>query len=558
MNRKPYDERFLAIKQEAQSWLPALKEISKYIAPTHGFFDDTPNHGRPIDGKVLLNEHSLRCKRTLAAGMTSGLTSPSRPWFKYGLADADLMAFDPVKLWLETAQQRTYAAFSRSNMYGVFHSMYEEIGPFGTAAASILEDYQDLIRGRSFTTGEYYLGQDAKGRMDTFGRRFFMTVGQIVEEFGYKNSSATVRNLYDKNSVDQWIPVIHLIVPNKNRKPGKQDNRNMPFLSIHWEEGASQDLILRVKGFEEFPIIAPRWDVTTTADILGRGPGWISISSTKMLQKLELDKMIALEKLIDPPVQKDATVSGDVNTVPGGVSISSSASPNAGVRAAYQINPDLNAIEAAIIKAENGISKNFYNDLFLMMTQSDRRQITAREVVEKHEEKLLMLGPVIERLEGEMLRPSIDRVFNILLRNGVIPRPPKELEGMTINPVFISVLAQAQKMVGTTAVEQHVGFVTQLAQANPEVLDTIDFDETSIEYGEMLGVPPRIQRSKEMIAAIRQQRAKAAQDAKMAATAQAMVQNASTLSQTQLGQNSALDAILGGITGNQTGGGIPQ
>lgn len=557
MDRKPYDQRFSAIKQEAQSWLPALKDISRYIRPTRGFFDDSPNNGRAIDSKLVLDAHASRSARILAAGMTSGLTSPSRPWFKLGLADTDLMAYDPVKIWLDTAQQRMMAAFSKSNMYGTFHSMYEEIGPFGTAAASILEDYQDMIRGRAFTCGEYYLGQDANCRMNTFGRKFFMTVGQLVQEFGLKNCSPSVQNLYDKNSIDTWVPVIHLIVPNKDRKPGKLDSINMPFQSIHWEEGSPQDSFLRIKGFEDFPIIAPRWDVTTSADVYGRSPGWDSIGDVKMLQKMQKDKLIALDKIVDPPMQKDASVNGDVNTLPGGVSISSSTSPNAGVRPAYQINPDLNALEQSIRLTRNDISENFYTNLFMMMAQSDRKNITAREVIEKHEEKLLMLGPVIERLESEMLDPTIDRVFNILLRNGVIPRPPKELEGMIIQPTYISVLAQAQKMVGTTAVEQHFGFVSQLASANPEVLDTIDFDETAIEYGEMLGVPPKMIRSKEMVAARRKQRADAQQAAELAARGQSMIDNAATMSKTQLGQNSALDAVLGGITGNQTGGGIP-
>jgi hypothetical protein len=554
MDRKPFEQRFKSIKAESNSWTPAWKDLSKYIRPTRGFFDgDIPNQGRAIDTKIVLDNTPGRAARILAAGMTSGLTSPSRPWFKLGLADSDLMTFDPVKLWLDIAQQRMLSVYSKSNIYGVLHSMYEEIGVFGTSASIILDDFYDVLRGRAFTIGEYFLGSGPDCRVNTFGRQYYMTVGQMVKDFGIDRVSSGARVMYENGERDKWFKINHLIVPNEKRDANKKDRLNMPFKSLYWEDGSNAEECLREGGFEDFPVLAPRWDVTTSADTYGKGPGWDGIGDSKMLQKMQKDKLIALDKLVDPPMQKDGSVEGEVNTLPGGITYSSATTPNAGVRPAYQINPDLNALEMSIRSTQDAIHKTFYSDLFLMLAQSDRRQMTAREVVERHEEKLLMLGPVLERLESELLDPIIDRTFNIMLQAGLIPPPPKELSGMDIKVDYISMLAQAQKMVGTTAIEQHVAFVGNLSAVYPEARDTLDAVEAAIEYGEMLGVPPRIIRSKAAVEEIAAQRQKAAEAQAMAQNMGQMVQGAKVMSETQIGNNSALDAVLNGITGGPTG-----
>jgi hypothetical protein len=545
-NRNLIEKRWLSMKQEMQSWIPGWKDIQKYIKPTRGFFDDsTPNQGRTIDHKTQLDDAPSRALRTLASGMTSGLTSPSRPWFKLGLQDQELMEFGPVKEWLNKVQQKMMAVFSQSNIYGVLNSIYEEIGGFGTASAIIQEDFDTVIRARNFTIGEYWLGQDSLGRVNSFGRQYNMTIGQLIQEFGEDNVSQKVLSQYKQRSIDAWVKVCHLIEPNRDRILEMEDFGNMAFRSIQWELGADPDTALKIGGYEDFPILAPRWDTTTTAHIYGRSPGWEALGDVKMLMKMQKDKLIALDKVIDPPVQMDGSVQGESNLLPGGITRTSAINPNSGVRPAYQINPDLNSIQAIINDTKQAIDKTFYVDLFMMVAQLEKTQMTAREIVERHEEKLLMLGPVLERLESELLDPLIERSFKIMLRTGVIPQPPLEIQGRDWKVEYISMLAQAQKMVGTTAIEQTMNFAGNMAKVFPAILDAVDADEAMIEYGDLIGAPPKIIRSKEEILAIRDQRLKAEQAAQTAAVMPEMVKGAKTLSETELGKNSALDAIVG-------------
>lgn len=541
-----YQRRLVALRQERDSWLPALKDVQKYIAPTRGFFEGTmPNFGKKIDHQTILDGHATRSLNILGSGMTSGLTNPSRPWFKLALTDVDLMNFDSVKEWLAIVQTRMLAVFSRSNIYGALNSLYHEVGAFGTASLMLTEDYRTVIRARNFTAGEYVLAAGADGRINTFGREYWMTAAQIIEEFGERNVSPQVTNAMKINRPDQFFKINCLIEPNDKRIMDRADFAGKAWRSVYWEQ-VSPDYtsFLGQRGFDDFPVMAPRWEVTTTSDVYGRGPGWNALGDVKMLQKETKTYLLALEKVGDPPVQVDGNID-DVNLLPGGVTRSSNMSPNAGMRAAYEVNPDLNAMRAGITEVKQAIDSFFFADLFLMIYQAERPDMTAREIVERHEEKLLMLGPVLERLESELLDPLIERTFNIMLRSGMIPPPPPELQGQDWHVDYISMLAQAQKMVGLTAIEQTARFTGSLVSVFPGAADNFDADEAIRNYGEMIGLPPKIVRSPDVLQQLRTARAKAAQQAKAEQDAQVLAANAKVLSDTKVGNSTALDQMLG-------------
>ncbi len=555
LDRKVFEQRFTAMKNEAQSWLGTWKDIKSYINPVRGFFDEQPNQGKAIDHKTMLDGYPRRCARILAAGMTSGLTSPSRPWFRLSVDDPELMELDGVKLWLDDVQERMMNVYSRSNIYGVLNTVYEEVGSFGTAAAIIVEDSTTVIRGYTFTCGEYYLSIGPDGRINGFARKYYKTVGQLIAEFGIDNVSENVKTAYNNKKVDEWKAVIHLIEINDKRIPDKPDFKNMLYRSVQWEEGSPSVDFLRVGGFESFPTLTPRWQTTTTADSYGKAPGWDALGDAKMLQKMQREKLLGLAKKTNPPMQRNSQT-GEVNTLPGGVTTTSASVPDAGLRPAYQVDIDLSAVQACIRETQEAIGATFYTDLFLMLLTSERKQITAREVAERHEEKLLMLGPVLECLESELLDPLIDRTFAIMLRTGLIPEPPEELQGKDLKVEYVSILAQAQKMVGTTAIEQVCGFVAQLAGVSPDVLDKIDWDEAVETYAEYVGIPAKILRSTEAVAAIREAREEAQLKAQQAQTGVTMATTAKDLSQAKVGpdnkgQNSALDAVIAALTGKK-------
>ena len=116
----------------------------------------------------------------------------------------------------------------------------------------------------------------------------------------------------------------------------------------------------------------------------------------------------------------------------------------AGFKPAYQINPPLDQMSAAIDRRQQAVRAAFYADLFLMATQlQDVRSAT--EIAERRDEKLVMLGPVLERLHDELLEPLIGRTFQIMARAGEIPPPPSPmLDGLRLQPEYVSPMAGMQ------------------------------------------------------------------------------------------------------------------
>lgn len=495
------------MKSERASWFGHWQEISTYLLPRNGrYFVQDRNKGARRHNNIYDNT-GTRALRTLGAGMMAGATSPARPWFRLGTADPDLNNHPPVKLWLDDVTRRMQSVFTRSNTYRTLHGMYEELGGFGTSSSIVLGDYKNIIHHYPSTPGEFAVATDYQGRVNTIYREFEKTVHELVGEFGYKNCSNTVQKLFDRGSLDTWITVVHAIEPRADRDHRKMDALNMEWGSYCFELGCDQNKYLRVGGYKNFPGLVPRWNVVG-GDIYGNSPGMEALGDIKQLQHEQLRKAQAIDFKTKPPLQVPNSMKNrDVETLPGGISFVDAAGN--GIRTAFEVNLDLSHLLEDIRDVRGRVNGAFYADLFLMLANASDTRMTATEVAERHEEKLLMLGPVLERLHNELLDPLIDSTFARMVEAGIVPPAPPELQGMDLSVEFVSMLAQAQRAIGTNSVDRFVGNLGQVAQIKPEVLDKFDGDAWVESYSEMLGVDPRMIVAGKDVAVIREQRAKA-------------------------------------------------
>lgn len=547
--RSQYVLRWGALKAERTSWFSHWSEISQFLLPRSGRFFVTDRNKGDKRTNAIYDSTGTRALRVLAAGMMAGMTSPARPWFKLETSDRDLMEYAPVKLWLDQVTKIMRAVFAKSNTYRALHSMYEEMGAFGTAANFIVDDFDTVIHNSPLTIGEYCIATDHKGRANTLAREFEMTVGAMVDQFGEDRLSESVRNLYKNGTgIDKWVPIIHIIEPRKNREYGKRDNKNMPWKSCYFEAGGNEDKFLSESGFKRFPALCPRW-AATGGDIYGNSPGMEALGDVKQLQHDQMRKSQAIDYKVKPPIAVPPGLKEQPNAMlPGGIAYLDMTAASK-IQPLFDVNIDLNHLLADIQDVRGRVNATFYADLFLMLAQMDGPQMTAREVAERHEEKLLMLGPVLERLDNELLKPAIDITFDRIVNARIIPEPPPELHGLELNVEFIGMLAQAQRAVGTSSVDRLIGTIGSLAlmQANagqpPDALDKLDVDQTIDVYGEMLGNDASVIRSDDKVAAIREQRAAAQAGEKKLAAAQQMAETAKTASQADTsGKNALTDA----------------
>jgi len=519
-DRKKLTSRWSQLENERSSWITHWREISDYLLPRSGRFYLTDRNRGDRRHNNILDNTGTRALNTLAAGMMAGMTSPARPWFRLTTSIPDLDESPAVKDWLAKVTRLMLMVFAKSNTYRALHQIYQELGAFGTASSITTADFRNVIHSNTLTAGEYAIAADHQGRVNALFREYQMTVAQMVGEFGKENCSFTVRNLFDRGALEQWVTVMQAIEPRADRDPTKRDARNMAFKSVYFEQGADEDKLLRESGFQSFPALCPRWAVAG-GDIYGNSPAMEALGDIKQLQQEQLRKSQGIDYQTNPPLQVPTSFKGrDVDLLPGGRSYVDVTAPNAGIRTAFEVNLNLAHLLADIADIRERIKASFYADLFLMLANGTNPQMTATEVAERHEEKLLMLGPVLERMHNEILDPLIEQAFARLIATGILPPPPPEMQGMELNVEFVSMLAQAQRAIATNSVDRFVSNLGAVASIKPDVLDKFDADRWADSYADMLGVDPELIVPGDKVALIRQQRAQAAQAQQQAAMLQ--------------------------------------
>lgn len=545
--RQRYLQRWTSLRAERDSWLPHWRELSEHIRPRgYRHLQSDRNKGDKKNDKII-NSTPIRGARVLTAGMMASVTSPSRRWFHLTVSDRELNELASVKEYLSQVEEEIAKAIAKSNLYKCFHHLYWDLVPFGTSCLLIEEDDEDDIRGYHFPLGSYCLANSARMAVDTIYRETSMTVGQLVEMFGLEACSAQVRQAHQEGHVDQAHVVMHVIEPNRSYMPGALGPRGFRFSSCWFElncqEGDAR--FLRESGYEEQPFIAPRWQ-TTGDDVYGSScPGMEALGDCKALQEAEKEKAVAIDKVVTPPMQGPSTLTGDqISLLPGGFTQVDGTTPQQTLRPAVEVNPSaVSTIGVEIREHENRIMALFYADLWLGITRSDE-QMTATEVNARREEQLMQLGPVNENLQNEGLDPVITRIYAILERKGRLPPPPEEIQGQPLKIEYISVMAQAQKLVGVASIERLVAFVANLAGVKPEVLDKMDLDQAVDELADAFGAPPGIVRSDDLVEGIRQRRAQMQQQAQQLEAAQQLATTAKTLGQTPTDGETGLTAIM--------------
>jgi len=511
--------RYEALLQRRAPWDEAWQSLADHFLPTRCRL--APQHDATEEGPMLnrglVDATGILAMRTLAAGLQGGLTSPARPWFRLSLDDADLARSRPGQAWLDEVAARMRTVFQRSNFYNAMHTLYGELGTFGTAFVFELADPLTGFRFVPLCAGEYVLDCDAARRVDTVFRRSAMTLRQIVQAFGTAALPETLREAARRNP-EERRNVIQAVYPRETTPDGRCDGAGMPVASVYWLEGRDGERhALRVSGFRSFPGFGPRWDVAGN-DVYGRSPAMDALPDCRMLQQMGLTTLKAIHKAVDPPMSVSAGLrSVGLDLTPGGINYVNSA-PGQSPQAAtplLQINPDLSTARKAMESVQDQIREGLYNDMFKLILEG-RSGVTASEIAAREEEKLVLVGPVLERLHDELFIPLMDRTFECMRQLDMLPPCPPELAGRRLRVEFVSLLAQAQKLVGVSAADQYMALTLRASSAWPEALDTLNVDHLLDNYAESLGLPVSLTRSPEERQQLRATRAETAQNQALA------------------------------------------
>ncbi len=488
--------RFDRLKTGRQNWETHWQEVADYMQPRKADVTRTRSRGDKRT-ELIFDSSPIQAVELLAASLHGMLTNPSTPWFSLRYKDQGLDADDEAKLWLEGVTDTMYTAFNRSNFQQEIFELYHDLITFGTAAMFIEEDQDDLLKFSTRHINEIYITENDKGRIDTVYRKFKITLRAAFQQFG-ENLSEEARNKVKKDPFDE-IDILHAVYPRQDFDPTKKDKKNMEFESTYVEYKNGNEL--SVGGFMEFPFVVPRY-LKASHEIYGRSPAMTALPDVKMLNEMSKTTIKAAQKQVDPPLLvPDDGFLLPVRTVPGGLNFYRS-----GTR---------DRIEPLNIGANNPLGLNmeeqrrtairnvFYVDQLLLQQGP---QMTATEVIQRNEEKMRLLGPVLGRLQSELLKPMIDRCFAILLRNNQFAPAPEFLSGQDIEIEYVSPLAKAQKGTELSSITRAIEILGSLANVAP-VFDYINFDSLVKHIADLVGVPQKVLKLQSQVNAEREQAA---------------------------------------------------
>ena len=537
-----------AMDETRQSFEQHWQDIADFMCPRsyRWLLSDWTSRGNKANKKIIDPTATLSL-RAMVAAFSAGITSPSRPWKKLTSTDPAYKANWNVQAWLAECDEIIDEIILKSNFYQEAGKLYEQCGAFGTAVMLIEEDQKDVIRCETLPTGSYYLGCDSARRVNQFYRKLSMTPRMMAKEFGAERCSDRVREaIKDPRRRDNMrVEVWHYVGPNDSYEPTSYDRRDKMFKSCYLEIGTGIDGFLRESGYDEFPLVAPRWK-TYADDVYGLdSPAMMSLGHIKSLQHIWKQIHKAAEKQVNPPLQApESTRRQTIETMPGAVNYADNRGAGDGIRALYQVNFDATGSTAIVNDIRDQIKETFFYNLFLMVANERRSGTKAREIEELHEEKMLMLSTVYEQFSQEFLNPAVSRIFNIANKLGKLPVPPEEFQGQEFTIEYVSVMAQAMKLVGIGNMDRALAVLGQVASARPEALDLLNTDRFTNQYLDRLGVDARIKNSPDEVGAIRQARAAQQQQAQAMQAESMQAETAKTLSETKIEEDNALAQLI--------------
>lgn len=497
------------LKGDRQTWDTLWQDLSNYVMPRKSAI--TEEKTAEVDGWTddIFDTTAIEANQTLAAGQMSYITPPSERWFEFEHPDSP--KDEAAAKWYRECSDITLKELARSNFYLRVHEMYLDRGAFGTGSLYAEEHKSgDGLRFACHAVGSYCISEDEDGMVDTVYREFEMTARQMVQKFG-EDVASEVKKLADDGGekAESKFKLIHAVYPREDRDRGKVDPENKPVASVYVD--VKHKKVLQDGGYDEMPYFISRFLIWQ--DCYGYSPSVLALPTTKGVNHVERCLDALAEVKVFPRTLVPDSLDGNVDLRAGGKTVFDANNPSAlprewGTQGEYNIGKD------RVVEKRELIRRAFFEDMFKMLMNRDKQNMTATEVLELLEEKLVLFSPTFMQLNHELLDPMLERVFGILFRQGKFPDPPEQvyesMDALDIVIPKVSYQNKIAKMIRQLASRGILTFfeavIAPTFPLDPTVLDNIDMDKAVRTLGDNFGVPTDVMRDIDSVEEIRAQR----------------------------------------------------
>lgn len=557
--RQHFDQRLEGMVEARQSWVLRCQEIAAHTFPEYDRFlrADSRSDRGDIDYSKIYDTSPAMAASTFGEGMTSAITNQARRWFLQRHPLPMLADRPDIEAWNDECTSLILEAMTRGNFYLSRVRSYTEYGDFGNAAALGDEDKETILNWINLAPGEYWFAVNKRLQVDTCYREFWLTPAQMVQQFGLARVSESVKNAYEHNNRKERFRVIHAIEPVAlDPMPGVDDQLGpgMRFRSVYYEYGSKSQRagdemgFLDVSGYHEFPVATERMFVVST-NAYGFGLGHRALADMKQLMYWARKIDRASDQEVDPALNIPTGKGRELFSAAPGARNPVAEGQNNQVTRTFDsaFNPQYAEQRWAILK--DRIERMFYMDVFTlfsnMQTGADLRVLQAEQM--KDEKLLRMSGVLMPVTVG--LDVIINRYFGVMWRRGLLPEPPDDIRGDTLSVAYQNIIAQAQRAQSVANIERTAAFTGQLIQVtgDPSPADKLNTDKMIEEYGESVGISPKLIATDEEAARKRQERAAQQQAMAAAQVAKDGAAAMQSMAQTPTEGENYLNAISGAL-----------
>lgn len=493
---KQVKSRYEQLLGERVTWESHWQELADYVLPRKNEIQRTNTPGEKRNLK-LFDSTAQQSNELLAGALHGMLTSPSMIFFGLSSGDPAIDERDDVRKFFAESTRRIHQVLNNSNFQTEMHEVYLDLACFGTATMIIEEDDRDLIRFSARQIKEIFVAENNKGVIDEVYRMFKWDAKQIAQEFGEANLHRDVEEALKKGDGKKFC-IIHAVYPmelNVETKVFKYHSQYMLLEQCH---------MLSEGKMRQFPYIVSRWS-KGSGEIYGRSPAMTALPDVKMINEVMKTVIRGAQKTVDPPLMlPDDGMVLPIITKPGGLNYYRAGTGDriepfgndARVDFGFQMLDDMRL----------RIRQAFYIDQ-LQLNQGP--QMTATEVMQRTEEKMRLLGPMLGRQQSELLRPMIDRIFDVMLKKNVIEADeiPPVLSGRKLDVQYSSLIAKAQKSADVQGVLRTLEAVAGIAQFDPSALDNFDANKIVRHIAKLTDIPQELLRDNREIQQMRESRA---------------------------------------------------
>ena len=478
VNSQQVIRRLSDFKSKRGTWESHWQEIADLMFPNHPTFIGDESAGTK-KGLKMYDGTAVHASEMLAAGFHGFLTNPASEWFTLSLANKKLNNNKSVKIWLSQVQDIMYDEISNAKtaFSTHIHEMYLEFGVFGTGVLFTGEnDTRDGLLFKAIPLSSCYIAENKDGIVDTVYRTIPFTVRQVFETWG-TDASEQVQKKFKEKKFDEIIEVVHATEP-------AYDNPNFVYSSTYVEVGQKHKL--SESGYKTFPYSIPRF-YKAAGEVYGRGPGVTALPDVKMLNQMMHTTIKAAQKIVDPPLQMpDTGYLGPVRTIPGGVNYFKGGTKD-------RIEPLMtNANIPVSLELMNEIRMRIQRVFFVDLLELPHKveHVTATEIMQRTEDRLRVMGPILGRMQAEALNTIILRAFSVLSNLGMFPEMPMDLTQEELVIEYVSPIARAQKQMEAGGLQRVLEVMTPFISADPTLLGRFDAGEILEATAEMFGLRP--------------------------------------------------------------------